>query len=41
MFQIAVVIIAFSLIPILGRKEIKLSYILLITAGVLGIFSRI
>lgn len=41
MSQIASVLISFSVIPILGRKKIKLSYVLLISAGVLGLLSGI
>lgn len=41
MFQLIVVIISFSIIPILIKKKVKLSYTLLITAGILGIFSNI
>lgn len=41
MYQLLVVIISFSIIPILIKKKVKLSYTLLIIAGILGIFSNI
>lgn len=41
MYQLLSVIISFSLIPILIKNKVKLSYTLLITAGVLGILSGI
>lgn len=41
MYQLLSVIISFLLIPILIRKKVKLSYTLLITAGVLGLLSGI
>ncbi len=41
MIQLASVIISFLLIPVLGRTKLKLSYILLISAGVLAIISGI
>lgn len=41
MIQLASVIISFSLIPALGRTKLKLSYILLISAGVLAVISGI
>lgn len=41
MYQLLVVIISFSLIPVLIKKKFKLSYTLLITAGILAIFSKI
>lgn len=41
MYQLLVVIISFSLIPILIKRKIKLSYTLLIIAAILAIFSNI
>lgn len=41
MHQLIAVIISFSIIPILIKKKAKLSYTLLITAGVLGILSNL
>ncbi len=41
MIQLASVIISFLLIPVLGRTKLKLSYILLISAGVLAFISGI
>lgn len=41
MYQLITVIICFSIIPILIRKKVKLSYTLLIVAGVLALFSGI
>jgi hypothetical protein len=41
MIQLASVIISFLLIPVLGRTKLKLSYILLISAGVLALISGI
>lgn len=41
MIQLASVLISFLLIPLLGRTKLKLSYILLISAGVLAIISGI
>lgn len=41
MYQLIVVIISFSLIPILIIKKFKLSYTLLIIACILGVFSNI
>lgn len=41
MWQLFSVIISFSIIPLLIKKGIKLSHTLIITAGVLGILSRI
>lgn len=41
MYQLISVIISFLLIPILIRKQCKLSYTLLITAGALGLLSGI
>ena len=41
MYQLLVVIISFSIIPILIKKKVKLSYTLLIIAGILGTFSNI
>lgn len=41
MYQLFAVLISFSIIPILIKKKIKLSYTLLITAGILSIFSNI
>ena len=41
MYQLLVVIISFSLIPILIKRKIKLSYTLLIVAAILAIFSNI
>lgn len=41
MLQLASVMISFLVIPVLIRKKVKLSYTLLITAGVLGILSGI
>jgi len=39
MAQLFVVLIVFLLIPLLGRFKLKLSYILLISCGVLALFS--
>lgn len=41
MYQLIAVIVAFLFIPLLIRLKIKLSYTLLITAGILGIISGI
>ena len=41
MYELFVVIISFSIIPILIKKKIKLSFTLLITAGILGILSNL
>lgn len=41
MYQLFAVIISFSIIPILIKKKVKLSYTLLITAGVLGVISNL
>ncbi len=41
MYQLLVVIISFALIPILIKKKLKLSYTLLIIAGILALFSNI
>jgi integral membrane protein (TIGR00529 family) len=41
MIQLASVIISFLLIPVLGRTKLKLSYVLLISAGVLSLISGI
>ena len=41
MYQLIAVIICFSIIPILIRKKVKLSYTLLIVAGILALFSGI
>jgi len=41
MKQLIVVILSYLLIPILIRRKIKLSYTLLITAGLLSAFSGI
>lgn len=41
MYQLIAVLISFSIIPILIKKKLKLSFTLLITAGVLGVFSNI
>lgn len=41
MYQLIAVIISFLLIPILIKKKVKLSYTLIITAGLLGILSGI
>lgn len=41
MIQLASVVISFLLIPVLGRTKLKLSYILLISAGILAIISGI
>lgn len=41
MYQLFIVIISFFIIPILIKKKFKLSYTLLITAGILAIFSKI
>lgn len=41
MYQLFVVLISFSIIPILIKKKVKLSFTLLIIAGVLGVFSNI
>lgn len=41
MYQLLVVVISFTFIPILIKKKVKLSYTLLITTGILGIFSNI
>lgn len=41
MYQLFAVLISFSIIPILIKKKVKLSYTLLITAGILSIFSNI
>lgn len=41
MYQLFVVLISFSTIPVLIKKKVKLSYTLLITAGLLGLLSNI
>lgn len=41
MIQLAAVIIAFLLIPVLGKLKIKLSYTLLLSALILGLISGI
>lgn len=41
MYQLFAVIISFSIIPILIKKKVKLSFTLLITAGVLGALSSL
>lgn len=41
MYQILVVLISFSIIPILIRKKVRLSFTLLVTAGLLSVFSGI
>lgn len=41
MYQLFAVIISFSIIPILIKRKVKLSYTLLITAGVLAIVSNL
>lgn len=41
MYQLFAVLISFSIIPILIKRKVKLSYTLLITGGVLGILSNI
>lgn len=41
MYQLFVIVISFAIIPILIKKKVKLSFTLLITAGVLGILSNL
>ena len=41
MYQLFAVLISFSIIPLLIKNKVKLSYTLLLTAGVLGIASNI
>lgn len=41
MYQLLVVLLSFSLIPILIKRNLKLSYTLLLTAGLLGVLSNI
>ena len=41
MYQLFAVLISFSIIPLLIKKKVKLSYTLLITSGILGVVSNI
>lgn len=41
MYQLFAVLISFSIIPILIKRKVKLSYTLLITSGILGLISNI
>ena len=41
MYELFAVIISFSIIPILVKKKVKLGFTLLITAGILGILSKL
>ena len=41
MYQLFAVLVSFSIIPILTRKKVKLSYTLLIVGGLLGVLSNI